>query len=99
MTVNTKINSISGFNTYLDKEYECLNTKSERWYPLMYYNENIVSYEYEYNINVISGKYLNEDHQINLIVNKTNMPLSYSYIFLTRFLKLVFVTKPMGRNL
>ena len=42
MTVKTKINSISDFNTYLDKEYEYLNTKSERWYPLMYYNENIV---------------------------------------------------------
>ena len=56
-------------------------------FSMIGYNENIVSYEYEYNINVISGKYLNEDHQINLIVNKTNMPLSYSYIFLTRFLK------------
>ena len=42
MTVKTKINSISDFNTYLDKEYEYLNAKSERWYPLMYYNENIV---------------------------------------------------------
>ena len=69
--------------------YEMLHIQKTQspGFSMIEYNENIVSYEYEYNINVISGKYLNQDHQINLIVNKTNMPLSYSYIFLTRFLK------------
>ena len=42
MTIKTKPSSISDFNSYLDKEYEDLNTKIESWYPLMYYNENIV---------------------------------------------------------
>ena len=42
MTIKTKMSSISDFNSYLDKAYEDLNTKREDWYPIMYYNENIV---------------------------------------------------------
>jgi len=41
MNVLQKITSITEFNLYLDKEYEDLNKKSESWYPIMYYNENI----------------------------------------------------------
>ena len=48
MTIKTKPNSISDFNSYLDKEYEDLNTKIESWYPLMYYNENIVMEDKNY---------------------------------------------------
>jgi hypothetical protein len=42
MTIKTKPSSISDFNSILDKDYEDLNTKIESWYPIMYYNENIV---------------------------------------------------------
>jgi hypothetical protein len=42
MTTKIKINSISDFNSDLDKGYEDLNKKSEGWYPIMYYDENIV---------------------------------------------------------
>jgi hypothetical protein len=42
MTIKTKPSPISNFNSILEKDYEDLNTKSKSWYPLMYYNENIV---------------------------------------------------------
>ena len=41
MTIKTKSSSISDFNSILDKNYQDLNKKSERWYPIMYYNEDV----------------------------------------------------------
>ena len=42
MTIKTKPSPIYNFNSILEKDYDDLNTKSKSWYPLIYYNENIV---------------------------------------------------------
>jgi hypothetical protein len=36
-----KINSISDFNSFLEKDYKSLNQSSDSWYPIMYYDEDI----------------------------------------------------------
>jgi hypothetical protein len=81
ITKSIELSRCSLYNSLHRQKEECDNFK------VLSYDETIVAYEYEYNINILSGKYLNDDNQINLIVNKTNMPLAFSYIFLTRFIK------------
>ena len=50
-------------------------------------HELIYTYKHVYKSNVQSGRVINDDSQVSLVVNKTNMPVNYQYIFLYRFLQ------------
>lgn len=45
------------------------------------------NYEHEYIINTSTGKIATYDTQINVMVNKTNMPINYIYFFVFTFIK------------
>ena len=55
-------------------------------FKILSLEDSVVTYEQAYSTNILNGNILDKDTQIKLLVYRTNMPLSYSYIFMRRFL-------------
>lgn len=55
-------------------------------FKILSLEDSVITYEQAYNCNILNGNILEKDTQIKLLVYRTNMPLSYSYIFMRRFL-------------